>query len=462
MKMNPFLNPVFLSKVVKSYLFDIDRLKNFSEESLKDYQDKCFKKMVEIAFETPMYRDKYKDAGLQPKDISGIEDITKLPFVDKDDFKKYYPSGIISPNSNKNQLIKITTSGTTGKSLSIYEDMFGVVLWFFSMIRSIKHYGISWRKHRISLIADFNPHTIENKFIYDGLLANFNRNLFFSNIQWLNTNDNPKDLVKEIDKFKPDLIAGYVGMLCHLALLKEKGHGKNINPRWIATTGGVLTKPLKKLLEETFNSVVFDSYGATESGIMAFLGKCGHFHVNSDLVYLEFFMNGKPVGSKEQGKLILTKLYGSGTPIIRYSSVNDIVAPLYEKCKCGIPGQLIDRIYGRDDLSLFLTDGRVLLPSTVAEIHGRLLYELKTNKVQHTRITQHSLNHIEIKLVFDNKLKEKKPSAKEIFSVLSEGYHEKIGPDIKIDIKEVNKVSDKGPRIVTKVDKTKFKIKKYI
>ena len=460
--MNPFSNPIFLSKMIKSYLFDVDRLENFNEKGLKNYQDKVFKKLFKFAYEIPLYHEKYKKAGIRPRDITGIDDIKKLPFVDKEDFKKYYPDGLISANANKNKLIMITTSGTTGKSLSIYEDMFGVIIWFFSLIRCIKHYGISWRNHRITLIPDFKPHTIENKFINVGLLGNFNQNLFFTNMQWLSTNDKPKDLIKQIDRFSPDFIVGYVGMLCHLALLKEKGQGKNINPHWVATTGGVLTKPLRKLLEETFDAVVFDYYGATESGIIAFQGKCGHYHVNSDLVYPEFFMNGKQVGSKEQGKLIVTKLYGRGTPIIRYSSVNDIVSPLYEKCNCNIPGQLIDRIYGRDDLSLFLSEGRVLLPSTVAEIHGRLLYELKTNKVQHTRITQHSLNHIEIKLVLDNRLKEKKPSANEIFSVLKDGYQEKIGSDVKIDIKEVEKVSDKGPRIVTKVDKSKFNVKKYI
>ena len=210
------------------------------------------------------------------------------------------------------------------------------------------------------------------------------------------------------------------------------------------------------------NAVVFDYYAATEAGVIAFQGKCGHYHVNSDLVYPEFLMDGKQVRSKEQARFVITKLYGRGTPIIRYDSVNDIVAPLYEKCSCKIPGQLIDKIYGRDDLSLFLSGGRVLLPATIAEIHGRLLYELKTNKVQHTRITQNSLNNIEIRLVLDKKLKEKKPSAKEIFSVLKEGYEEKIGSDIKVDIKEVKSVSKKGPRIVTKVDKNKFKIKEYI
>ena len=127
-----------------------------------------------------------------------------------------------------------------------------------------------------------------------------------------------------------------------------------------------------------------------------------------------------------------------------------------------MPGDLIDKIWGRDDLSMFFSDGRVLLPSSVGDIHGRLLYELKTNKVKHTRITQHSLNKIEIKLVIDKKLREKSPTVEEIFDILRRGYQEKIGNDVEIDIKEVEKVSKKGPRIITKVDMSNFKIKQYI
>ena len=64
--------------------------------------------------------------------------------------------------------------------------------------------------------------------------------------------------------------------------------------------------------------------------------------------------------------------------------------------------------------------------------------------------------------MLDKKLKEKSPSDKEIFSILKNGYMEKIGSDIKLDIKEVKSVTKKGPRIITKVNKDNFRIKKYI
>ncbi|MCX6667046.1 MAG: hypothetical protein NTV74_02225 [Euryarchaeota archaeon] len=459
--MNSFYSPIFLSKVIKSYLFDIDRLRGFSNEELRKYQDKSFRKMIKFAYTVPLYHDKYKKAGVHPDDIKGIKDIKKLPTVSKHDFKHYYPDGIVSSKINKNKLIEVSTSGTTGKSLSIYVDMFDIVVGLFGYTRSLKEHGINWRKDKLTIIGDFAPHTVETGYIRRGLQPQLSSNLFLKNIQWLNTNDPPEKVIEEIDKFKPDFLGGYAGMLGHLALLKEKGFGKNISPRIVASTGAPLSKPLKELIEKTFNAQAFESYGSTESGPIAFQCKDGKYHVMSDYVYLEFLKNEEPVESGEAGKLVLTKLFGRGTPIIRYDAINDIVAPLYERCNCGLSGDLIEKIYGREDISIYSLDGKIILPSSFGDIFSKILYELKTNKLKDVRVIQHSLTKIEIKVVIDEKLRNIGPSVDEIFSVLKKGFKEKLGPGVEILTKEVKKIDKQKPRIISKVDKSKIKITGY-
>ncbi len=459
--MNSFNNPIFLLKVLKSYLVDINRLRRLSDDKLRKYQDKRLRKMVKFAYTVPLYHDKYKKEGIHPDDIRGIKDIKKLPMVSKHDFKKYYPDGIISSKVNRNKLIEVTTSGTTGKSLSIYVDMFDIVVGLFGYIRSIREHGIDWRKDKLTIIADFAPHTVESGYIHKGLQPRFSSNLFFKNMQWLNTNDPPEKVIEEINKFKPDFIGGYVGMLGHLALLKEKGFGKDISPKVIATTGSPLTNSLKELMINSFNAKIFQSYGSTESGSIAFQCKNGKYHVMSDFVYLEYLKNGKQVESREAGKIVLTKLYGIGTPIIRYDAINDIVAPWYKKCKCGLSGELIEKIYGRDDISLYSPDGRIILPASFGEIFGRILYELKTNKLKDAIIIQHSLKKIELQVVIDEKQRNIGPSVEEIFSVLKKGLQEKLGSNVEIIIKEVKKIDREKPRIIQKLDRDKLKITGY-
>ena len=73
-------------------------------------------------------------------------------------------------------------------------------------------------------------------------------------------------------------------------------------------------------------------------------------------------------------------------------------------------------------------------------------------------ITKQQLTQEEIIYNF-NKIHQGKYDYK---NVKYNGYHKKVGKEIKIDIKEVKKVSSKEPRVISKVDKNSFQIKSYI
>jgi len=460
--MNQFYNPLFIAKVLKSYFSDIDRLYRFDEETLRAYQDAQVRRMVRFASTVPLYRDKYEAAGIQTADITGIKDLGKLPLISKDDIKRYYPSGIISSTKKRERLVEVATSGTTGKSLPLYVDMFDIVMGLFAYIRTLHEYRMSIWKDKITIIGDFASHTAESGYIIRGIQPRLPLTSLFKNIQWLDTNDDPQKLIKEINTFQPSFIGGYAGMLGHLALLKETGLGAEISPEHIGATGSVLDPSLKAFIEKSFGSHVFEVYGATESGLLGFECKQGNYHIMSDLVYLEFLNNETPVRPGEAGHLIITKLFGGGTPIIRYNAINDIVAPLDTTCSCGMAGGLIKKIYGRDDLAIYLPNGKVLLPSSFSEIYSRVLYELKTNKVKNTKIIQHDLSTIEIHILIDEQLRNIGPSVEEVCSFIQRGFQTKVGPQVAVTVKEVDAIDTKGPRIVSKIDPSKFTISGYL
>jgi phenylacetate-CoA ligase len=426
--MNPFYNPIFLSKVLKSYLFDINRLRRLDDQQLQRFQDKKFKKIVEFAYTVPLYYEKYKKAGIHPRDISGLKDIEKLPFITKQDIKKYYPYGIISKNKRKDQLVEVSTSGTTGKSLTIFVDMFDVVMGLFGYLRTIREYDLNWRKSKLTIIGDFAAHTAESGYINKGLQPRVSSNFIFKNIQWLDTNADPKENLEKINEFKPDFIGGYVGMLGHMALLKEQGYGNDVSPKVIAATGSVLDKSLRDYIEQSFQAELYEVYGATETGPIAFECK---------------------------------ELFGGGTPIIRYDAINDIVAPTDKKCTCGLSGDLIEKIYGRTDLSLILPDGMVLMPSAFAEIYSKILHQLKSTKLKDTKIIQKDLHTIEIQVVIDKKQK-KGPSEKEIMTLIKEGFEKKVGPDVSILLSRVEKLGDHEARIVSKIKRNLTEVTGYL
>lgn len=461
--MNQMYNPVFISKVLKSYFFDINRLWRLNQRELERYKDKTFCRIVRYAYTVPLYHDLYRKKDVHPEDIHGVGDILKLPFVSKDELKKYYPDGLVSSRTSKDKLIEVSTSGTTGRSISIFVDLHDVVVGLFGYIRMLREFNIDWRKDRLTIIGDFAPHTVESGYIKKGVFAKIRNSFLFKNMQWLDTNEKPQDLINRINDFKPDFLGGYVGMLGHLAALKEKGLGPDINPRVIGTTGSPIPDGLWKYISDTFDAELFETYGSTEAGPIAFRCRRSEYHILSDYVHLEIIEDGEYVEAGEPGHVVVTKLYGKGTPIIRYTAMNDIAGILGSKGSCGMSGDLLTKVYGRDILSLFLPDGRVLLPASIGEVFSRVLYELKTNKVYDVQVIQHSLKKLEVKVVFDEKLREVGPSVDEVFSLIKNGFMQYFGSDAEITIKEVDKIDRKNSsRIVSKIDKSKFEITGYV
>ena len=462
--MNPFLNPAFLSRIAKGYFFDISRLQRLSNDQLNRFQNKQLRKMIDRAFCVPIYKTIYENNGIENKDIQSIKDISKLPIITKNDFSGFDDKDLIPKNKQLSDFIKVSTSGTTGKSLSIYVDMYEIIMGLFGYLRTIKDYGISWRKEKITIIGDFAPHTAETGYVKHGLLPNSIFGNQFPTIQWLDTNSKPEEIMAELNAFQPIFIGGYTGMLGHLAVLKSKDHGKKVNPRLIASTGAFLDEKLKRFIEEVFHSKVFEVYGATETGLIAYQCKNkGIYHIMSDFIYVECVDERKQkVSSKIPGQLVVTKLYGGGTPIIRYNAINDIVAPLYEKHPCNISGDLLYRIYGRDKIQLFRRDGKIVLASSLTSIFSRLLYELQTSKIREMKVVQESLDRIIISVVVDETLRDQEPSLETIFSVFQEGFKEKFGQSVSIICQEIDSVDRDEPRIISHVDPSTLNITGFV
>ena len=60
------------------------------------------------------YRKKMDEAGVKPGDIQSLEDLKKMPFTYKADFRDHYPDGLFAVD--KKEIVRYhASSGTTGK-----------------------------------------------------------------------------------------------------------------------------------------------------------------------------------------------------------------------------------------------------------------------------------------------------------------------------------------------------------
>ena len=446
--MDPFHNPFFLFRILKSYLIDINFIWHTNEKKLRKHQDKLLRKTIKYAYAVPLYKKKYDDLGISPSDIQGIDDLQKLPFTTKDDLRENYPKGIIPTGFDTQHGFLLSTSGSTGKPVFVYNDLFSAIQSLEGFVRALKSYGGSWNKSKITIIIDITPGSAEHAFFTESMSPFLKHFMPLNNIQYLHIDEDPETLIEKINQFQPEFLGSDPNMLRELAYLKLNGKGNNINPKVMFSGGTIIDAYTKQYIEHAFNSKIMDIYGTTEAGPLAF--ECidgGEYHVQSDYVYLEFLdEQQKPVSFGSPGHLVVTRFSTGGTPIIRYTGFDDIVVPLpIRTCKSGITTQMIKKIEGRSADLIVLPDGTTLSPFTITGIPAKIMEEYHTYKIKQFQIIQHTVDQIEILIVIDEKLRSIGVPVETLLKELQKRFADHIGPNINVKVTET-KTIEKDPK----------------
>ena len=437
-------DPRFLYYIAKNYNF-VNRLWEFNKKELKLFQTKSFKKALKNADNTEIYKKKFKEAKIDINKISSIDDIKKFPFTSKQDFRDAGTKATVPNGFNLDKSFKVDTSGSTGRPVSIYRDLNAVALESLFIRRIQKSYDLHPTKIRITNIGDFGiPNSYDEECLVKGVeqKLGFLRSFSTKNVQNIYAGIPVKDILEQLESFKPELIVSYPGILIGLMKLKEQGKVKNFNPKYVASSGGILDPYTKKQFENVFDAKIFSLYAATESGPLAFECPEGKYHVQSDLSYVEAIdENQKLVANGKHGHLVLTRFYTGGTPIIRYTGMDDIITISDEEsCDCGMHSQILENVEGRTADAIIIPDGRIFPAATFTLIPGEVAQDYKIDVIRRFQIIQNKIDEIEILVVFNQDLKKSEKMGKEILHEIKKRYQKVVGKSVNVLVKEVDKV----------------------
>jgi len=92
----------------------------YDEEKLRELQNEKLRRLIKCSYENvPYYRELFDKAKLKPSDIPTVEDLPKVPILEKDILRRRWRD-LLSRVYPQSKSIIYHTSGTTGKPITVY------------------------------------------------------------------------------------------------------------------------------------------------------------------------------------------------------------------------------------------------------------------------------------------------------------------------------------------------------
>jgi len=104
-------------------IFQLLRNETRSLDELIHLQTIALRKLVNHAYDTvKFYKKLFDGCGLNPNDIQSLEDIKKIPIIDKKILNQYSYEDLISKEYRGNNLIIVKTAGSNGMPFMFFID----------------------------------------------------------------------------------------------------------------------------------------------------------------------------------------------------------------------------------------------------------------------------------------------------------------------------------------------------
>lgn len=331
-----------------------------SRDELNNLQGMRLVKLVDRVYHNvEFYRKKMQEMGLEPGDIKGLEDLSKLPYTTKLDLRDNYPFGLFAvPQS---EVVRIhASSGTTGKATVVGYTRRDIDIWSECVARAFAQAGIT--KHDMIQIAyGYGLFT-------GGLGAHYGAEYLGATVVPMSTG-NTKKLTTMMQDFGATAIACTPSYLLHIAeTLEESGEISNIKLKAAICGAEPWTENMRLQIEKRLHIKAFDIYGLSEIMGPGVACDCEYhkgLHVYEDH-FLPEIVNPdtlEAVPDGETGELVFTTLSKEALPLLRYRT-KDLTSIDYSQCECGRTLARISRFKGRSD-DMLIIRGVNVFPSQV-------------------------------------------------------------------------------------------------
>ena len=336
-----------------------EEIEKIQLERLKETVSRVYNKV-------PAYRKKMEEAGITPDDVKCLADLSKLPFVTKQDMRDNYPFGLFAVERDK--LVRIhASSGTTGKPTVVGYTAGDIDTWTECVSR-IACMGGASEKDTAQICFGYGMFT-------GALGLHYGLERIGAAIVPSSTGNSEKQIMYMKD-FETSLLVATPSYALRLAeVAREMGlePERDLSVKIALVGSELLTDAMREEMHRFWGRdlLITSNYGMSELMGPGVSGECTEhcgMHINEDFFIPEIIdpATGEVLPEGEQGELVITCIKKEALPLIRYRT-KDITRLYYEKCKCGRTFCRMENLSGRSDDMLKIR-GVNVFPSQIEEI----------------------------------------------------------------------------------------------
>jgi len=400
------------------------------ESDLRQLQEEKLQRLLRQSAEfVPYYRELFRKYDITLSGEFDYESFRRLPLLTKD-IMRSEQQRLKATNILKGDLVRNSTSGSTGEPLVFYNDKRSLVWRRAVVLRNQQWVHVMYSDREAMLWgAQMDISKTES---LKGRLHTWVRNMLLLSTYEL-SNDTMRHYVNRLQKFKPRLLVSYPSPLAAFAEFIEKEDKSLPGIRSIITSAEKLYDWQRDTIRRVFDAEIFDRYGCREFGNIAH--ECdahSGYHLNSERFFFEVLRpDGEPAKPGETGEVVITDLDNMGFPFIRYQ-IGDSAVPSDKKCPCGRGLPLIERFEGRSFDIIQCPNG-----NRVAGTFWTIVMR-KFEGIEQFQIEQDALDHLLVRLRTNTKWANSKESD------IKEQIQEKCGSEMRVSYEYVDSIDLTG------------------
>ena len=332
-------------------------------EQLKALQSERLVEQVKFVYDNvKFYHDKMDEMGVKPEDVKGIEDLHKLPFINKDDLRDQYPYGLLGVPLSDCVRIQ-STSGTTGRRVVAFYTQADLDVWEDCCARAIMAAG-GTREDVVHVCYGYGLFT-------GGPGLNGGSHKVGCLTLPMSSGNTERQL-----QFMEDL--GSTILCCtpsYAANLGESIVARGLKDK-IKLKAGIFgaepwTEEMRHNIEETLGIKAYDIYGLTEISGPGVSFECEEqqgMHIQEDHFIPEIINpeTGEVLPEGEVGELVFTCITKKAFPLLRYRT-RDLCYLTRKKCSCGRTHIRMHKPMGRSD-DMMVVKGVNVWPSQIEAV----------------------------------------------------------------------------------------------